>query len=248
MPASDARLERVAEQIAERLPQQHVVAIDRAELAANRRARRRAPARPRGCRRRRARRSPPCRPCASVSSVGLAKFRKLVTISPSASVSCADARDVRTVVLRQALEIEQPGVAVNRRQAVAELVRDARGQLAEPRQAVLQPQLLFELHDLAEIGEQADRARRRARLRRESARPSRRGAWRLRARRPDRAPHDRLGFARGTRRSPPRARGAPPAPRRTAAVQSAPAVRAAAARRIQRADDARRSRRRAGRR
>ena len=44
------------------------------------------------------------------------------------------------------------------RQAVAELVGDAGGQLAEPRQAVLQPQLLFELHDLAQIGEQADRA------------------------------------------------------------------------------------------
>ena len=47
---------------------------------------------------------------------------------------------------------------MDRGQAVAELVRDARGQLAEPREAVLQPQLIFQLDHVAEIGEQADRA------------------------------------------------------------------------------------------
>ena len=79
------------------------------------------------------------------------------------------------------------------RQAVAELVRDARRQLAEPRQAVLQSQLIFEVHDLAEIGEQADRpvgvpgfvANRRDRH------AEVRGASRNSA---DRAAHHRLGF------------------------------------------------------
>ena len=69
----------------------------------------------------------------------------------------ADAHDVRPEVSRQPLEIEQAAVAVDRREAVAELVRDAGRQLAEPREAVLEPQLLFELHHVAEIGEEADR-------------------------------------------------------------------------------------------
>ena len=60
---------------------------------------------------------------------------------------------------------------MDRRQAVAELVRDPGGQLAEPRQAVLQPQLLFELDDVAEVGEQADRAVRAAAVVAQSARP-----------------------------------------------------------------------------
>ena len=50
---------------------------------------------------------------------------------------------------------------MDRRQPVAELVGDAGGELAEPREAVLQPQLLFEIDDFAQIGEQADRAVRR---------------------------------------------------------------------------------------
>ena len=63
----------------------------------------------------------------------------------------ADALHVGAEVRRQPLEVEQPRVAVDRGQPVAELVRDAGRQLPEPRQAVLEPQLLFELHDLAEI-------------------------------------------------------------------------------------------------
>jgi hypothetical protein len=47
---------------------------------------------------------------------------------------------------------------VNRGETVAELVGDPRRELAEPGQAVLQPQLFFELHHLGEIREQADRA------------------------------------------------------------------------------------------
>ena len=58
----------------------------------------------------------------------------------------------------QPFQIEQPAVPVNRGEAVPELVRDARGQLAEPCEAVLQPQLIFEIRDLTEVAEQADRA------------------------------------------------------------------------------------------
>ena len=53
-----ARLDGVSQQVAERLAQQHFVALDDAELAADARRRRRAPARPRESRRRRVRRSP----------------------------------------------------------------------------------------------------------------------------------------------------------------------------------------------
>ena len=108
---------------------------------------------------------------ASASSAGRAKFRKLVTTWPSASVSSRMPCDVRPEFRRQPFEIEQPRVAVDRRQPVAELVRDAGGQLAEPRQAVLQPQLLLEIHDLGQVAEQADRAVRCAWPRRGSARP-----------------------------------------------------------------------------
>ena len=57
----------------------------------------------------------------------------------------ANAFDVRPVGFRQRLQVEQLAVAVNRRQPVAELVSDARRQLADRRQALLQPQLLFEV-------------------------------------------------------------------------------------------------------
>ena len=61
----------------------------------------------------------------------------------------AQAFDVRALrARRQRVEIEQPRVAVNGRQAVPELVRQARGQLAESSQRVLQAQLLFEVRDL----------------------------------------------------------------------------------------------------
>ncbi len=57
-----------------------------------------------------------------------------------------DALDARAIALGQRAEVDQPRVAVNRRQAVAELVRDAGGHLADLREALAQPQLLFELH------------------------------------------------------------------------------------------------------
>ena len=51
---------------------------------------------------------------------------------------------------------------MNRRQPVPEFVREAGGQLAEPRQRFFQAQLLFELDDRGQIGEQADRGLQRA--------------------------------------------------------------------------------------
>ena len=70
----------------------------------------------------------------------------------------ADPFDIRTVRLGQRRQIEQLAVALNRRQAVPELVRDAGRQLPHRRQAVLQPQLLFEILHRRQIGEEADRA------------------------------------------------------------------------------------------
>ena len=171
-----AGLDRVAQQVAERLPQQHLVAFDGAELAAHldvaaERARvgpdllGRALADARADRRR-----------VSVSCAGRAKFRKLVTTCAERLGLGANAFDVRPVGVGQRVEIEQLAVAVNRRQPVAELVRDAGGQLADRRQAVLQPQLLFEILDRRQIGEQADRAVQLAVARRTAATRSRRDA------------------------------------------------------------------------
>ena len=69
-----------------------------------------------------------------------------------------------------ALQIEQLAVAVNRREAVAELVRDAGRQLADRREAFLEPQLLLEILDRRQIGEEADRAVQLAAARRTAAR------------------------------------------------------------------------------
>src|SRR5205085_12650081 len=58
----------------------------------------------------------------------------------------------------QPLQIEQAAVAVNGGQAVPEFVRDARREFAEPRQTVLEPELILEIGNFTEVGEQADRA------------------------------------------------------------------------------------------
>ena len=47
---------------------------------------------------------------------------------------------------------------MNRRQAVAELVRDSRRQLPDGREAVFQPQLLLQILDRRQIREEANRA------------------------------------------------------------------------------------------
>ena len=47
---------------------------------------------------------------------------------------------------------------MDRGQAVPEFVRNARREFAEPCKAVLQPQLIFEIGNFTEVGEQADRA------------------------------------------------------------------------------------------
>ena len=69
----------------------------------------------------------------------------------------ANAFDVRPVRVGQRIQIEQLAVSMNRRKAVAELVRDPRGQLSDGREAVLQPQLLLEILDRRQVGEETDR-------------------------------------------------------------------------------------------
>ena len=82
----------------------------------------------------------------------------MVTTLPERLRFLPDAVDIRPVLAGSSLRIDQAAVAVNRRQAVAELVRDAGGQLAEARQRLLQPQLLLELDDVGQVREQADDA------------------------------------------------------------------------------------------
>ncbi len=80
-----------------------------------------------------------------------------MTTSPSAMVSARIPFDAGPRLFGQRCRIEQAAVAMNRREAVPEFVRQAGGQLAEPRQRFLQTQLLFELDDRGQVGEQADR-------------------------------------------------------------------------------------------
>ena len=80
-----------------------------------------------------------------------------MTTSPSATVSARIPFDAGPRLFGQRIRIEQPSVAMNRGEPVPELVRQAGGQLAEPRQRFFQAQLLFELDDRGQVGEQADR-------------------------------------------------------------------------------------------
>ena len=152
-----AGFDGVPEQVAERLPQQHLVALEGAELAAHRDL---AAQRPRlgaqfvrgpfADRLQIDRSERELRRAREVQEVGhdLAERLRLG----------ANALDVLTIVCGQRFQIDQLAVAVNRREPVPELVRDAGRQLADRRQAFLQPQLLFEALHGGQIGEQADRA------------------------------------------------------------------------------------------
>src|SRR5262245_58985927 len=66
--------------------------------------------------------------------------------------------DVRRKLRRQRRRVEQFPVPVNRREAVAEFVRDARRELAEFGERVLETQLLLEIDDRGDVREQADDA------------------------------------------------------------------------------------------
>src|SRR5215208_2835368 len=69
-----------------------------------------------------------------------------------------DALDVWLVLRRHGFDLDQSAIAMNRREAVAELVREAGGQLTEARQRLFQAQLLFQLHDRRQIREEANHA------------------------------------------------------------------------------------------
>ena len=154
-PGRRARLDRVAQQIADRLPQQHIVALHGREVAGDenvalQRAR------------------------VATKIVGGAlghgtqidgRQRELGGAGEVEEIRHhfahrfglgANAFDVGSKRRGQGIEIEQTAVAVNRGQAVAELVRDAGGQLAHPRQAVLQAELLLECDDGREVREEAN--------------------------------------------------------------------------------------------
>src|SRR5258705_284829 len=82
------------------------------------------------------------------------------TNSPATSI--ANPFDVRAVLRRQGVRVEQPAVAVYRRQAVPELVRDAGRELSQAGKGFLQSKLVLELDHVREIGEEADRAARKS--------------------------------------------------------------------------------------
>ena len=67
-----------------------------------------------------------------------------------------DSLQARTVCLGDLRGIDQAGVAMDGGETVAELVSEARRQLAKPGKAVLQPQLLLEADDNGQVREEAD--------------------------------------------------------------------------------------------
>ena len=149
-PAGRARFQAVPNQVAEGLPQQHVITVDRAELAEHRhgvagqvfggaddhRAQ---------IDRRHHERFGPCEP----EEVGH-HFAERCRLR-------ADALDVGAMRLLQGGGIEQAPVPVDGRKPVAELMRETGRELAQPRQRLFEAQLFFELDHRSEIGKQADR-------------------------------------------------------------------------------------------
>ena len=153
-PRDGARFGRVANQVAEDLTQQHLVAVHGRERAFHEHV---GPGRQLVSQvveralghdaQVHARRTPP--------ASGRANFRKFVITWPRASVSCRMPSTYGRYASGSASGSQQPAVAVDRGQAVAEFVRDAGRQLPQPRQGVLEPQLLFQLAQGREVGEQA---------------------------------------------------------------------------------------------
>ena len=74
-----------------------------------------------------------------------------------------DTLDVRQLASRQPVEIQEPTVTMNRGEAVAEFVRESCRQLAEPGQAVFESELLLQIDDGRQIGEQTDNTLKRSR-------------------------------------------------------------------------------------
>ena len=68
------------------------------------------------------------------------------------------------VLARQPFGFDQPRIAVDRRQAVAEFMSDSRRQLSQRRETLLEPKPSLELGDSAEVGEETDHAERRCAL------------------------------------------------------------------------------------
>src|SRR5258705_10563977 len=125
-----ARLCRVAQQVPEYLAQQRLVSLDLSKIALNR---------DRG-----ALRQVVAQIVGGATSdgakidrreqdlFGAREIEKVRDDLPEHFRLLADPLDVRTVLARQGFRIDQPAIAVNRREAIAKLVRDARGKLSQP--------------------------------------------------------------------------------------------------------------------
>ena len=149
-----ARLGGIAQEVAEDLAQEHFIAVYLGELAGhlNRRPGRQLVPKVVGG-------APRDASGIDRAQRDLLRARKVQEVGDHIAKRLrllADALDIGPILRRQRLRIEQPAISMDRRQAVAELVRDARRQLAQPSERFLQAKLLFELDDIGEIREQAD--------------------------------------------------------------------------------------------
>jgi hypothetical protein len=133
-----ARLERVAAQIAEGLAQQDLVTLHEPEFPGDpdvAAARAHLPADLFRC----ALSDSPHVHGAEHQLGGLREIQKVGYHLPECLGFIPDTLDVGSIVPGKAIEVEQAAVTVNRRKAIAEFVRDSRGEFSEPREAVLQP-------------------------------------------------------------------------------------------------------------
>ena len=156
-PRALARFHGVPDHVAHRLPEQHVVGFDGPELARQRD------------------RAATTRDLSAdvvggaidqfveidgrqAQRRGLREGQEVGDNSAERVGFVADAFDTLAILRVEIVDFDEPRISMDRGETVPELVRQAGGQLAQTGQRVLEPQLLFELGDRREIGEEADGA------------------------------------------------------------------------------------------
>ncbi len=147
-----AGLDAVAHQVAERLPQQHLVTHHPSELAGDVDAA--------TLERQVGRRPLHDHPQVDRHHAQRLRLREVEEVRHHLTHRrglLADGLDVGPIAIGQLRRIEQARIAVDGRQPVPELVREAGGQLTDARQRLLQAQLLLELHHFRQVGEETHR-------------------------------------------------------------------------------------------
>ena len=146
-----ARVDRVATEVAQRLPKQDLVAFHVGKLTGNVHITAFRPRVPPDLLRR------GCDELAEAQLAWAGEVQEVVDHFPQDDGLLPDTFDVRLVLRLQLPRIEQSAIPVDCGETVAELVGDAGRQFSDPGQDLLQPQTLLEVDDRAQVGEETDR-------------------------------------------------------------------------------------------